>query len=187
MKACYQNLIRLLPLILLLTFPSVQNVKGASFVETGSAGTGRFVGTATRLANGQVLLAGGGGNPIFENVASAEIYEPNAGTWSPAGSIAGAATATVLLPDGKLLLLETQSSNETPAAEIYDPATGRWTLTASPAAIHPNAVLLQNGKVLAIAARDTNFEPLTTSEFVSLRSEEHTSELQSRGHLVCRL
>src|SRR5437870_10826621 len=28
---------------------------------------------------------------------------------------------------------------------------------------------------------------MDTRYFVSLRSEEHTSELQSRGHLVCRL
>src|SRR5690625_6990149 len=37
-----------------------------------------------------------------------------------------------------------------------------------------------------------NFNPLTTIPimpvtFLSMRSEEHTSELQSRGHLVCRL
>src|SRR5690625_6184870 len=29
--------------------------------------------------------------------------------------------------------------------------------------------------------------PLTTAGEVVMRSEEHTSELQSRGHLVCRL
>src|SRR5437660_5049950 len=29
--------------------------------------------------------------------------------------------------------------------------------------------------------------PLTSALFSRLRSEEHTSELQSRGHLVCRL
>src|SRR5690625_6154652 len=28
---------------------------------------------------------------------------------------------------------------------------------------------------------------LTADEFPNIRSEEHTSELQSRGHLVCRL
>src|SRR5207253_9879807 len=29
--------------------------------------------------------------------------------------------------------------------------------------------------------------PMTTQTLRGLRSEEHTSELQSRGHLVCRL
>src|SRR5690554_7330509 len=31
------------------------------------------------------------------------------------------------------------------------------------------------------------YEFLTTNEEISARSEEHTSELQSRPHLVCRL
>src|SRR5439155_16028815 len=30
-------------------------------------------------------------------------------------------------------------------------------------------------------------DPLSQTGFTSARSEEHTSELQSRGHLVCRL
>src|SRR5207253_11075892 len=32
-----------------------------------------------------------------------------------------------------------------------------------------------------------NFENVSFSYFYEPRSEEHTSELQSRGHLVCRL
>src|SRR5439155_26383790 len=32
-----------------------------------------------------------------------------------------------------------------------------------------------------------NLYVLPDAEFSNLRSEEHTSELQSRGHLVCRL
>src|SRR5439155_16822793 len=37
------------------------------------------------------------------------------------------------------------------------------------------------------AARRWGPLPLSTNLFVTMRSEEHTSELQSRGHLVCRL
>src|SRR5947207_5277650 len=153
MKACYQNLIRLLPLILLLTFPSVQNVKGASFVETGNAGTGRFVGTATRLANGQVLLAGGGGNPIFENVASAEIYEPATRAWSFVGSMSMAriSHSAVLLPSGKVLVAGGENNDTNVAsAELYDPSTKSWTNTGSMAVARFNheMILLRNGKVL---------------------------------------
>src|SRR2546421_4885738 len=36
-------------------------------------------------------------------------------------------------------------------------------------------------------ANDLEFEPGAAPEFRSLRSEEHTSELQSRSDLVCRL
>src|SRR5439155_26557397 len=34
---------------------------------------------------------------------------------------------------------------------------------------------------------NTNGSTTTTDNFAKWRSEEHTSELQSRGHLVCRL
>src|SRR5690625_6414053 len=41
----------------------------------------------------------------------------------------------------------------------------------------------------SIEARSLNMARLSTAiwQHVQLRSEEHTSELQSRGHLVCRL
>src|SRR5437870_6343106 len=47
-----------------------------------------------------------------------------------------------------------------------------------------------NGTVEPIVARNPRpfFKLISVSEMESLmRSEEHTSELQSRGHLVCRL
>src|SRR5690606_40895665 len=51
------------------------------------------------------------------------------------------------------------------------------------------------GAEFHIAYRDTRFDPVGLAVFVadgygmtsSLRSEEHTSELQSRENLVCRL
>src|SRR5690625_6651123 len=39
----------------------------------------------------------------------------------------------------------------------------------------------------AAKAQQARFEPLMDQLHDKLRSEEHTSELQSRGHLVCRL
>src|SRR5690625_7014554 len=40
---------------------------------------------------------------------------------------------------------------------------------------------------LFILGTNGEFVTLTKEEKIDLRSEEHTSELQSRGHLVCRL
>src|SRR5690625_6633469 len=40
---------------------------------------------------------------------------------------------------------------------------------------------------LAIAAAEKYFKVHVITQNVDERSEEHTSELQSRGHLVCRL
>src|SRR5690625_6267668 len=43
------------------------------------------------------------------------------------------------------------------------------------------------GSAALVADAIHSFSDLVTDGFVLARSEEHTSELQSRGHLVCRL
>src|SRR5690625_5995507 len=40
---------------------------------------------------------------------------------------------------------------------------------------------------LTIGVEDHNVPTMNINEMIAERSEEHTSELQSRGHLVCRL
>src|SRR5450432_2269941 len=85
----------------------VQPCAGAPFAfeETGNMVTARLYHTSTLLPNGKVLVAGGfdsSGNYL----ASAELYDPASGTWTPTGSLAGARdfhTAT-LLPNGKVLV-----------------------------------------------------------------------------------
>src|SRR5215472_13596950 len=56
----------------------------ATFNKTGSMNTARMGHSATLLANGQVLVAGGWNgsdiNPTF--FASAELYDPVRGKWS---------------------------------------------------------------------------------------------------------
>src|ERR1700730_11300798 len=82
----------------------VQPCAGQTWTATGSLGAARFDHTATLLANGQVLVAGGYSNGSY--LASAELYDPASGTWTGTGSLATARrghTAT-LLPNGKLLV-----------------------------------------------------------------------------------
>lgn len=76
--------------------------EAGAFVELVSKSAPRFLPTATRLSNGQVLLAGGGGDPIFQNLASAEIYDPSTHARSPAGSMSTprVADSAVLFPRG---------------------------------------------------------------------------------------
>jgi len=130
-----------------------------SFTATGRMITPRAGHTATLLASGRVLLAGGDSAFYFSHTeASAELYDPVSGTFASTGSMTTPRrghTAT-LLPDGKVLIVgggPTTLSAGTYAlasAELYDPATGKFTVTGSmtEARSQHNATLLKNGKVL---------------------------------------
>jgi N-acetylneuraminic acid mutarotase len=114
--------------------------------------TARYQHTATFLANGKVLVAGGQGDypALF---ATAELYDPAAGTWTPTGSMSTnryGHTAT-LLTNGKVLVTGGLSfSGWLSSSEIYDPVTGSWTTTGPLAAAreYHTATLLPDGKVL---------------------------------------
>jgi hypothetical protein len=62
----------------------------------------RYYHTATLLPNGKVLIAGGH-NP---SLATAEVYDPATGTWSPLGSMSSLRTfhTATLLNNGKVLV-----------------------------------------------------------------------------------
>ena len=143
----------------LLTFTTTANsrpaltLKGASgFVATGSMTTARYGHTATLLNNGKVLVVGGVGSGT--KLASAEIYDPQTATWSPAGNIATARsdhTAT-LLPNGKVIVVGGNGNNGSYLAscEVYDPATGAWAATGNltTTRVGHTATLLNSGKIL---------------------------------------
>jgi len=110
------------------------------------------------LRDGRVLLAAGWN-------ATAEIYDPTSGTFTPTGSLLegqGGQTAT-LLANGKVLIaggeLTTAPYSATSArAELYDPATGTFSFApdyaeagtqyASGGPLWPTANLLGDGRVL---------------------------------------
>jgi len=62
--------------------------------------TARRTATATRLANGRVLVVGGA------EVSTAELYDPPTGTWLPAGALSEPAglLVAVRLADGRVLV-----------------------------------------------------------------------------------
>src|SRR5690242_4429693 len=60
------------------------SAQGASFDFTGAMNIAREGHTATLLANGKVLAAGGF-NGMY--LSSAELYDPSSGTWSLTGSM----------------------------------------------------------------------------------------------------
>ena len=84
----------------------------------------RHLHTATPLASGKVLIVGGeSADPL---AVTAEIYDPNTGTFTATGSLVttpGFFSAAALLPDGTVLVADGSY------AELFNPATGMFSET----------------------------------------------------------
>jgi hypothetical protein len=142
-----------------LATSEIYNPATGMWTLTGSMSTTRWFHTATLLPNGTVLVVGGvGAANDTTDLASAEIFNPATGTWTPTGTMSTARyrhTAT-LLSNGTVLVAggdDDSLSNGGPSvasAETFNPATGTWALTGSMSAARYDhtATLLPNGKVL---------------------------------------
>jgi len=153
----------------------------ADSVELWTQGTGHALqsnalasshvsGTATLLADGSLLVAGGGNSRA--QVRAAPIDTNSVwGSEKTMGSVRTGHSAT-LLANGKVLLAGGASAvnTVTPSADIYDPGTGNFTAVgsglATPRADHA-AVLLSSGLVLVLGGDDRASTPTSfaTSEF----------------------
>jgi hypothetical protein len=131
------------------------------FTPTGSMTQRREDQTATLLANGQVLLAGGDGGTGGTITSTAELYNPATGTFaSTAGPMTTprlSQTAT-LLANGRVLLAGGDDVTKNGSAEVYDPQTGMFTATgamAGPRFWHA-AARLTDGRVLVVGGDGVN-------------------------------
>ncbi len=136
-----------------------------SIVPTGDTTAPRFSHTATLLPNGNVLIAGGmERNGVF--LATAELYDPATGRFTPAGkmgSTRGFGSTATLLPNGRVLVAGGRGDSGfcNSSAELYDPAAGTFRPAGSMTIprCHAVAVRLHTGKVLIIGgdqSPDTN-------------------------------
>jgi len=142
-------------------------VLAKGFIPTGSLQTARVGHTATLLADGKVLVAGGVNNSTFPTTA--ELYDPTSGIFSlTTGSLTTvrvSATAT-LLKSGKVLLTGGNGGNTPIAtAELYDPATQTFSATTgsmATARVFHLATPLTDGTVLITGGLDPTGGPSGT-------------------------
>lgn len=116
---------------------------------TGAMLVPRWGHRAVQLLDGRVLVVNGISETATShgasNLSSAELYDPDAGTWSAAGSLTqarGTSMVAALISGpatscgancGKVLVVGGQLNNSVSAsntAEIYEPALDRWRPTA---------------------------------------------------------
>jgi N-acetylneuraminic acid mutarotase len=168
-RSCVFTGLLVLVLGVLIMLPAVPILAAGSgtWTLTGSLRVARADSTATLLANGQVLVVGGGGT-------SAELFNPATGAWTLTGSLHTARyyPSATLLANGQVLVVGGYwvDSTYTPvplaSAELFNPATGAWTTTGSmnTARYQHTATLLQNGQVLVAAGYNQNISlPFLTS------------------------
>jgi hypothetical protein len=110
---------------------------------------------------------------------SAQLYDPDTGTWSrvvsPGDNIGGHGYTATLLLDGRVLIVGGENSYGPIRAQLYDPDTGAWISTGdlNETRFRHTATLLPDGKVL-VSGGTARVERRSNSDsgFVSLRSSE---------------
>ena len=150
------------------------NPSTGAFTATGSMTVSRSGHTATLLPDGRVLIAGGvqdfgpGTVPIppGPGVASAELYDPVSGTFTPTGSMSegrSGHTAT-LMADGTVLITGTDNT-----AELFSPGTGTFSVVGGLwTGLGATATLRNDGTVLVAGGRTRG--SLATAQFFAPES-----------------
>jgi hypothetical protein len=130
----------------------------------------RAAHTATTLADGRVLVAGGFGADEGEVWASTELFDRSSGAFRPGPRMLAprqSQTAT-RLRDGRVLVAGGYGADgrTLASAELYDPATQRFAATGGMTAARSGhaAVLLRNGTVLIVGGEASLSRTLPSAE-----------------------
>ena len=152
---------------------------------TGSLNEQRFGHTATLLENGKVLVAGGSAFTYGDNgdvpAGTAELYDPESGTWSFTGNFSSEDSSTTLLQNGKVLVLTWGGWSQ-----LYDPDTrtlssGGYLGGNGPLrniGFRHTATLLPDGKVLIVGGSIVGGETSSAHLY-----DPDTGSLSSTGNL----
>lgn len=146
---------------------SVELYDGAAVKSVPGLKLARAQYTATLLADGRVMVAGGADNE-GDATGAVEIWSPKTQTWqdAPPLLIPRYGHSAALLADGRVMVMGgvNDAGQAMATVEIWDPATGHWspgTPLLFPAA-NSSAALLKNGDVLFMgeAVHAPNKSPL---------------------------
>jgi hypothetical protein len=129
------------------------------WLPTGTMTARRTSHTATLLADGRVLVAGGYDWRADTQVASAEMYDPRSGGWTPTGGMSSARAGHTAIPtqDGVVLVAGgyRDGAGALRSTERYDPRIGAWRMGPSMSTAHAFhiAALLLDRRVLVAGGR----------------------------------
>jgi hypothetical protein len=144
--------------------------------------------TATLLGNSAVLVVGGDSNG-----ASAEVYDPSAGTFAATGSptVARQNHTATLLDNGAVLIAGgSDGITALDSAESYDPATGSFAATAAMtlSRLAHTATLLRDGTVLMAGgdSGDARAELRSSGWALHCDWQHDHGEVEPHGDLVGR-
>ncbi|HEU4794452.1 MAG TPA: kelch repeat-containing protein, partial [Pyrinomonadaceae bacterium] len=167
----------------------------AAAAENSTMATERRAHTATRLADGRVLIAGG------ENAGGAlnpsEIYDPANGEFSPTGNMneARADHSATLLADGRVLIIGGRNGAASlTSTEIFNPATGTFANGPSLSAARAGhtATLLADGRVLVAGGNaggsaellDSGLSAFTAAGTLNTARSLHSAALLQDGRVL---
>jgi hypothetical protein len=183
----------------------IYDPKSDSWADTGSMASERSLHTATRLADGRVLVAGAELAPD-EVVGTTELYDPATGRWTASGDMVTPRWQqfAVALPGGGALMAGGYGPITLPdrllkSVEIFDRATRSWHV-APPLlrarAQGGTAILLGTGRILIAGGDGGGDHMLASAELydpaggsqatgaMSTTRAEHASVLLTDGHVL---
>ena len=150
------------------------------FRKISSMNQARYLHSVTALSNGRFLISGGTRGSGFEvplqYVLESEVFDSYSQQFSKVGSLLEGRLEpsnprAFLLPNGKVLLLDTYHPNDPRAKtifrpELFDPKTGVFTATGD--FLEPrfgfNAVQLKDGRIFVYGGLSSDRVPLSSAE-----------------------
>jgi hypothetical protein len=177
--------ILLLPFAFIAVALPASGAAPGTFAAVGSMSEGRSSPTATLLADGTVLVAGGNGSD--QVLSSAERFDPGTNSFTPVGEMSTPrlAHAAVRLQDGRVLVAGGLGpGGASSSVDVFDPETNQFTPVddMTEPRYGAAAAVLSDGQVLIAGGKGASDSPLNTAEIFNPKTET----FQTTGSMAIR-